>query len=98
MRSSSQLKTTGFDAFDQLWVGSLHPRNHNSDIRHLKQWQIIGRVPESQDLDITTSLLLLQCFESPAFADAVTEKMSHAVPLDNRESILLNHGDQAIPA
>ena len=62
MRSSSQLKTTGFDAFDELWMGSLHPRYHNSDIRHLKQWQIIGRVPESQDLNITTILLLLQCF------------------------------------
>ena len=98
MGSLSQLKPTVFDAVDQFRMRSLHPRDDNGDVRHLEQWQIIGRVPESQHLNIATLLLLLQCFESTALADALTEEVGHAVPLDDRQSILLNHRDQPVSA
>ena len=70
MGSCRQLKTPGSDPRTQRGMGAIGPGHHDSNVGHLEQRQIVGGIPQGQDLHLLGTQMMLQGGQGLAFADA----------------------------
>ena len=55
MGGCRQLETPGIDPGTQRGMGAIGPGHHNSNIGHLEQRQIVGGIPQGQDLHLLST-------------------------------------------
>ena len=65
MGSSRQLKSPCGDARTQLGMGSIRPRHNNSNVGHLEQRQIVGGIPQGQNLHLLGTQMIAKGLDFP---------------------------------
>ena len=96
MGSPGQLKQSVCNTRSQLGMRTIRSRHHHSDISHLEQGKIVGRISERQHVHVRDPLTLLQRVQSPPFADPLAQQMRHAIALNNGESPLMGQRQQPL--
>ena len=73
---------------------TVRTRDNDSQVCNLEQWEIVGRIAQSQHPRVGHALVIFQGLQSIPFADPSPKQMRQAVPLNNREPPGLSKGNQ----
>ena len=73
-------------------MGAIGPGHHDSNIGRIEQRQIVGGIPQGQNLHLLSTQMSLQGGQRLAFADVWAQQVTHAVALHHRQAHPLNQG------
>ena len=88
MGSCRKLETPGSDPGTQLGMWAIGPWHNNGNVGHLEQRQIVGGIPQGQDLHLLGTQMTLQGGQGLAFADAWAQQSATIAGVEPRLSEL----------
>ena len=70
-----QLETPGSDPRTQLGMGAIGTGHNDSDVSYFEQRQIVGGIPQGQNLHLLSTQMSLQGGQRLAFADVWAQQV-----------------------